>query len=529
RVFSTYPGGRMPVSPADLAEWRARSRSFTGLSASTEAPTTVTAPNTEPERLASVAASANLFDILGVRPVIGATFAPGSDFDETRHEAMLAERLWRRRFGGDPRVIGTEIMLDDVPHKVIGVVPDAQTFPIGADIWRPMTLSRVLLAEPGARNARFQRVLGRLRPGVTIEQARAEMAAIARQLGEQYPMTNKAAGTEIARLHELLVGDLRRPLLVLLAAVTLVLLIACANVANLQLVRASLRGSEMAIRLAIGASRARLVRQLLTESVVLSLAGGLAGLALAGWGTARLAGLARDRLPRLEEIGVDYVVLGVTLTVAVLTGILFGAVPALHGCRPGVTRSLRQSFMSARSGVTRSGRTFQRALAATEIALALVLLACAALMIESFRKLRSVDPGFRVENLQTFDISLRQRRVAPAVREQFRRDVVSALVERLSAEREVQAAAVVSGLPMSGATFMLPFDVAGRPTLPGKQLASELRSISEGYFRVIGIPLLKGRGFTSLDRNGAPDVIILSESAARTFFPDAEPLGQRLR
>ena len=273
------------------------------------------------------------------------------------------------------------------------------------------------------------------------------------------------------------------------------------------------------------------MRQLLTESIILALCGAIAGLGLAAWGTTRLASLARDRLPRLEEIRVDHTVLLVTLAVAVLTGILFGLAPAFHGARLDLGRALRESgTRGGAAGTTRSGggRTFQRILAAGEVALALMLLASAGLLIESFIKLRRIDPGFRTEGVVTFDLSLRQRRVGPAQRASFRTQVVATLVDRLAAVQGVHAAAVVSGLPMSGATFILPFDVAGRPKQPGQQLASELRAITDRYFEVVGIPLRRGRGFTRADAAGAPRVLVLSESAARRFFPNEDPLGKRI-
>ena len=533
RVFSTFPGGRMPVSPADLADWRARSHSFRGLSAITNMPTTITGDGADPERLNGVASSTNLFDVLSVRPILGRAFTPGPDVGDRgeRREAILSEALWKRRFAADPRIVGKSILLDDVPHTVVGVVPSAQVFPVGTDIWTPLHLPRALITEPGARNANFQRVLGRLQPGVSVEQARAEMETIARQLGEQYPMTNKSTGADVAGLHELMVGDLRKPLVVLLAAVALVLLIASANVANLLLARASARRHELAIRTAIGAGRSRIVRQLLTESVILALCGATAGLGLAAWGTTRLASLARDRLPRLEEIGVDHTVLLVTLAVAMFTGVLFGIVPAFLGSRLDLGRTLRESGARGSAGTaTRSGggRAFQRLLAAGEVALALMLLASAGLLIESFVKLRRIDPGFHTDGVVTFDLSLRQRRVGPDQRESVRIQVVSTLVDRLSAVQGVHAAAVVSGLPMSGATFILPFDVAGRPKQAGQQLASELRAITDRYFEVVGIPLRRGRGFTRADGVGAPRVLVLSEGAARRFFPNEEPLGKRI-
>jgi len=526
RIFSRHPGGRMPVSPLDVSDWRKEAKSLRAMSATTEGPTTITGDRADAERVMRASVSTNLLEVIGVQPVVGQPFTPGHDNDgeAARREALVSEALWERRFGRDPAIVGKTILLDNVAHEIRGVIPRGKGYPTDADVWTPIRLTPELF-EQQTRIARFQRVVARLAPGVSVQQAQTEMNQIASRLAKAYPDANANVTAEVIGLTDLMVGDLRRPLFILLGAVGFVMLIGCANVANLLLVRAALREAEIAVRRAIGASRGRIVRQLVTESMLLSLAGGAAGLALAAWGTRRLAGMAQERLPRLDTISVDGTVLAVSLAISVITGLLFGLVPAWAGARTDLARALGAG---ARGSITRGGRMLQRTLVISELGLSLVLLAGAAVLIRGFTKLRQIEPGFRVENLVTFDLSMRQRRGSPDQLVTQRRETAREIVRQLSELQGVERVVVVAGLPMSGASLALPLELEGHHTEPGQQLAAQIRPASAGYLELMGIPLRTGRSLTNEDRVGAPNTVVISEMAARQFFPGGEAIGKRL-
>jgi predicted permease len=524
RVLGTDPsGGNPPISPLDLRDYRAQAKSFQALAALTESPTTITSPDREPEQLDRANVSTSFFPMLGVRPLVGRHFTPAEEIGGRSNEVMLSERLWRSRFGADPKIVGTTVILDGVGQTVIGVVPHAQRFPQLADVWSPLTLGPEF-ATPPLRIARFLRVYGRLAPQATVQSANAEMQSITTRLQQLYPSTNTGDGARILNLQTYLVGNLRTPFLMLLGAVGLVLLIACANVANLQLVRAARREGEIAIRRALGASRSRVVRQLVTESVLLAVGGATLGVIVALRGTDILAGLAQARIPRLADVRVDGTVLGVTALVAMMTGILFGLIPAWQTTRGDATKGLRGSTRTGRSA---GSRPMRRALVVAEMAMSLVLLAGAGLLIRSFLRLRAVDPGFDPRGVATFDLSIRTRQLG-ADKATYRRQFVSTMIERVRALPEVRSAAVTSGLPLSGASFMLNFEIVGQPPT-GNKLAAEIRAVTPDYFATVRTRVLRGRGFDANDRLGSPSVAVINESAARRFFPATDPVGRRLR
>ncbi|HJU65832.1 MAG TPA: ABC transporter permease, partial [Gemmatimonadaceae bacterium] len=467
--------------------------------------------------------SSNLFSIIGAQPFAGRWLLPRDDASPANPEVVLSEELWRRRYGADPDLVGREVRLDGQPYTVVGILPRGRGYPVGAELWTPLEIPPGLL-HPDARAARFLRVLARLHDGVPLERARVEMSAIAERMAEAHPRQNFGVGAEVTMLREVMVGDVRTPLLIVMGAVGLVMLIACANVANLLLARGATRETEMAIRGALGASRGRLVRQLATESVMLALAGAVAALLVARWGIGELVQMAPERIPRLDEVRLDATALLATLAIAIVTGILFGLIPALQGSRSTPTAALKSGRTS---GARVPGRQVRSALVISEMALSVTLLAGAGLLIRSLAHLQQVDPGFRPERLVTFKVSLPDGSYAT---EERRRNFERALREELVRLPGVEAAATTSGLPLSGASFALNFSVEGRPPAePGQQPVAQLRLASEHYFSTMGIPLLRGRWPTSEDRPGGPPVALINESAVRRFFPGEDPIGRRIR
>jgi putative ABC transport system permease protein len=483
---------------------------------------TVLTGNGEPVRLDAAQVSAQFFDVLRVEPLIGRTFRPEENQPGNTQVAVLSYGIWQQRFGGASRVIGQRIMLDGVSTEVVGVMPEGFAFPVGRVLWTPIVYDNALTTE--SRGAWYLIAIGRARPGVPLDQVSAEVETIGQQLAKQYPDQNEGVRIIAVPLLEATVGDVRRAVLTLLGAVAFVLLIACANVANLLLARAAARGSEMAVRTALGAGRGRLVRQLLTESVLLSVVGGALGLLLAVWGVDVLKSLRPDGIPRLDDVRVDWIVVAFTIAVAVLTGMVFGMVPAWQSTREALSGALKEAGRGALT--SRSGARMRHALVIAEMALAVMLLAGAGLLIKSFSRLSAVDPGFEVRSALAFDLSLPDLRYEkPETQVAF----FDQLMPRLKSIPGVQSAGAVMALPLSGTSFVLSFQVAGRPPVPPAQRpVMQVRVADVGYFPAVGIPLQRGRWLTDDDRAGSPQVVLLTETAARRFFPNEDPIGKRI-
>jgi putative ABC transport system permease protein len=476
----------------------------------------------DPVRLAIARVSASLFNVLRVRPALGRTFNADEDTPGRTDVVVLSHGLWQTRFGSDPNVIGRRIQMDGVAKEVIGVMPASFSYPEGREAWLPIAYDESFVSKQ--RGAWYLRVVARLKPGITPAQSAAEVETLGRNLARQYPDANEGLGMTTFPLHEAMVGDIRRSVFVLLGAVGFVLLIACANVANLLLARAAGRESEMAVRSALGAGRGRLVRQLLTECVILSLAGGALGLLLGVWGVAFLVSLKPQGIPRLDAVTVDATVILFTAGIAVVTGLLFGMVPALHATRFGLSGSLKEG---GRGAVTsRGGARARGTLVIVEMALAVMLLAGAGLLMRSFLRLQSVDPGFDPSQTLSFELSLPDSRYkADPPRFAF----FDQLLPRLRALPGVSSAEAVMALPLSGMNFNISFSVAGRPPVPpAQEPAMEVRVATPGYFSAIGIPLKRGRWFTDDDRDGTPRVTLLTESAAQKYFPNEDPIGKTI-
>jgi putative ABC transport system permease protein len=520
RVAQTWKGRPSVYSPQNFLDVQSQSHAFEFLAAIDAGAVTLTGAGT-PARVEGAEVSAAFFDVLRVRPPHGRAFGPEENEPGRTKVAVLGHRLWQERFGGDPGVVGRPVHLNRVPHVVVGVAPAGFSFPEGAEVWTPLEYDSRFRAE--SRGAWYLTVIGRLKPGVTVERAREEVSTIAARLAQAYPDANEGVGGTVLSLHEATVGDSRTALLVLLGAVGLVLLVACVNVANLLLARVAARETELAVRTALGAGRGRLVRQLLTESVLLALLGGLAGMALASFLVDALLALQPQGLPRLAEVRLDRPVLGFTAALSLLTGVLFGIAPAFQMARRATAQALREGSR----GILAGGRGRLRSgLVVGQLALAMVLLAGAGLLIHSFSRLRQVDPGFRSSNALSFRIALPESAYADDARLVAFQDE---LRERLAALPGARAVGAVSSLPLTGARFSISFTVEGRPPLPPAQQPSlEVRIATAGYFEAMGIPLMRGRLFGRGDDGESPQVVVLSESAVRRFFPEEDPLGQRI-
>ncbi len=508
------------ASAADFQDWRRRARSFDQMAAFTGAAFNLTAGE-RPEKVTGLMVSASFFSTLGVAPARGRGFLPEEEKPGANHFVVLSDALWKRRFGADRSLTGKTIQIDRQSYAVAGIMPPGfQFFGREYELWTPLVLD----LDRSKANYHYLLAVARLKPNVTLEQARAEMDSIARQLALEYPNTNQDFGAATVPLPEELVGDVRLPMLVFMGAVAFVLLIACANVANLLLVRASGRQTEFAIRAALGAGRADILRRLLAESLLLALAGGALGIVLAHWCIRALIALSPGDIPRLEEAGVDPRVLAFTLGIVILTGILFGLAPAAHLSKIDLNDALKQGSRGA-SGSRRGGRT-RAAFVIAEVALALVLLIGAGLMIRSFAALLETKLGFRNGNLLTMNATVEpeQYPAEPLMAADF-----ETAVERIRSIPGVLSAAAATNLPGVGWNQGRAFSVAGRPpSKPGEVQGAGYMSVSPEYFRTAGIALLRGREFTDRDRHGAPDVIIISDAVARRYFPGQDPLGQRI-
>ena len=520
-------GLRASVSAPGYAHYREHAQSFSAVAAYTGWSVNLTGDG-EPERLQGLTVTPNLFPLLGADAARGRVLLEEEGQPGRGRVIVLSDALWRRRFGADPNVVGRALTLNGNPFTVVGVMPPAfrfgREFGPAADFWAPITFTQQQLSPDNLTNE-YLGVVASLKPGVSLAQAQAEMDAIAKTLRDQYmPGSDEAYwGLLVTPMSELVVGDIRPALLVLLGAVALVLLIACANVANLMLARAASRQKEIAIRSALGAGRGRVVRQLLTESTLIALLGGAAGLLLANWGLTFLLRMNEDKIPRAHEIGLDWGVVAFTAGVSLLTGLAFGLGPAFQTSRVDLHDTLKEGGRSGSAGTRRGVRG---ALVVAEVSLAVVLLVGAGLLVRSFVGLRHVSPGFQPEHVIAMQVSLPYKRYPePGQQADFYRRAM----ESAAALPGVRAAGAVSSLPMGGDTMSSSFRIEGRPVSPNETLPhGDLWSATHDYFRALGIPLVRGRYFSERDAADAPGVAIIDEVTARKYWPSEDPVGKRI-
>jgi putative ABC transport system permease protein len=512
----------------DFADWRAQNNVFENIAAYNDSNVTLTGID-EPAHLEIETVSAELFELLGIAPELGRTFLPEED-EPHHHVAILSHSLWKDRFASDPGIIGRPITLDGSAYTVVGVMPASVQFPIlrkSPALWT--SLSALQETSDGStaitkqRGAHFLLTIARLKPGVSLPQAQADMDAVAASLQKQYPDTNKYARVTLVPEQEEMTGSVRPALLVLLVAVGFVLLIACVNVANLLLARATTRSREIAIRSALGAGRARIVRQLLIESLLLALAGGALGVVLAAWASGLVLRLSPQDLLRSAHFQLDGMILGFSAAGSVFTGILFGLAPALQVSRSNIVDTLKESAISATAGA--HSHRLLSALVIAETALALVLLISAGLLIRSLVLLCDVNPGFDPHNVMTSVIDLPDERYSNAKKVEAIRD----LIPRLKALPGVESVAAIEPLPMSGDEFRVSFQIEGRPVAKSEAPVTSVRIITPDYFTAMKIPLLQGRGFKDSDEPDSNQVIVVNEAFARKIFPGENPIGKHFQ
>jgi len=516
-------GNRASVSPLDYLDYRHQNNTFEHFAAVLTVPLPVNLTGDgEPERLTGAAVTGDYFQALAVQPALGRTFLLENEKAGNDQVAVLSYGLWQRRFGGDPNIVNQKIMLDSKPCIVLGVMPKEFSFPSATEIWVPLPFEA--LPQLQQRKAHFLRPIGRLKPGVTLAQAQADTDAIARRLEEQYPDSNTGWNLRLVSLREQLVGNTRTTLFILLGAVGFVLLIACANVANLLLVRAASREREIALRTALGAGRGRIIRQMITESLLLALIGGALGAFLALWGVQLLVSLSGDNIPRTSPVTIDATVLGFTLLISLLTGVVFGLAPALRTLKFNLTSSLKEGGRGSGEGPQRH-RT-RNALVVLESAVAVVLLIGAGLLVRSLLRLQHTNPGFNAQNVLTFRIDLPDKKYpTPEKAAQF----FSQLEAQTSNLPGVESVGMVSELPLTGQLNDMPYYVEGRPpATPDQGFDNDFRRVNQHYFKAMRIPLLRGRNFTAQEVREGAHVIIVSELLVQQVFPNEEPLGKRL-
>ena len=486
---------------------------------------TFTTDGNEPERLLGAMVSYDYFNVLGVKPELGRAFTPDDDKPGAASVVLISHALWQRRYAGDPNIIGREIDLGG-KTTVVGVMPAGFEFPISdenQDFWEPLFSASFMTKEVREERAnRFLPVIGRLKPGATVDQAKADLDLISRQIEQSSPVSNTNLIFNAVSMHEDVTRDYRTALLVMLGAVGLVLLIACANVANLLLARAVSRQKEIAIRMALGASRRRIAGQLLMESVLLALAGGAVGLLLATWGTDLLVAYGPADVPRLRDVGLDRYVLFFTLGLATLTGIIFGLAPALHASKPAPGNMLKESGRGVYTGRSR----MRSALIVSEVALSLMLLAGAGLLINSFWRLLQTDAGFNPKGVLALDIPL-SRETYKTTEERVA--AFQQLIARMKTVPGVRDVSVVSNVPLSDNDIEVSFQIEGRePYKPGEEAVADYTVTGNDYFRTMDIALLRGRVFTDSDTAKSPSVMVVSKAFTKVYFPNEDAIGKRI-
>jgi predicted permease len=521
------------LRPRDYLNWRAQSQSFAQLACYDTSETNLTGSG-EAERLILGRVSADFFPSLDITPLLGRSFLPGEDQPGGQRVMLLSQQLWQRRFSSDPNIVGKTLVLDGNGYLVVGVMASGINLPGDVGFFETAYQPNIDAWVPLVFNARNDHgleifsvnVIGRLKPGVTLEQAQADLDVITDRNKQASPGVYKGAQVKVSRLSEHLVGNARLALLILSSAVSFVLMIACVNVASLLLVRAMARRKELAVRAALGAGRARLIRQLLTETTILSFLGGVIGLLLAWGGVRWLVALEPDWIPRVKELGINGTVLGFTLLISILTGVIAGLLPALLASRIDLNEALKEGLgtkFSTRRGWWRAGP----ALIVVELALSLILLIGAGLMIKTFLRLLGVEKGFQPENVLTIRVRPNDSKYPRGSQQHL--TYCRELVERLQALPGVQSAAFTSWLPLTGLSGRASLKIEGRPPWERGQVPIvEISTVSNDYFHTLGMQMRAGRVFNEADRADAPPVVIINETLAKRFFTGEEPLGKRL-
>jgi len=514
------------TSYPNFEEWRAQNHVFSDLSTINFHQLTLTGSG-EPSVVNTCVVTPQHFALLDVKPLQGRIFYPDDGKQGAPPVVILSENLWRGALGADPKIVGSSITLDKRPFTVVGIMPAAFRSPFinnAQDVWIPLVQDPLFGSWMARRGGHWLPVFGRLKPGVSLAQAQAEMDTISERLASEFPAENKGWTVRLVPMQKEIVGDVRTALLVLLGAVGLVLLIACANIANLLLTRATSRSKEIAVRTALGAGRSRIIRQLLSETAVLGLLGGVVGIALAYWGVRALSSLLPDNLPQLNAIRVDNFVLVFALALSAIASVAFGLVPALFASKSDIQASLREgSSRSGESGNRRRARSF---LAAAEIALAMVLLVAAGLLLRSFSKLTSVSPGFDAQHIVKAEVSLPQFQYS---RPEQWTAFSDQLLAGIRAQPGLQDSAIAIPVPIADGFINLAFEIVGvPPASPSDSRLANYVSVSPNYFRVMGIPLLSGRLFNQQDIADAPRVTLISKALAQRYFPNQDPIGKQL-
>jgi len=515
-----------PVSLPNLTDWREQNSVFEQMAAFMPRGVTLTGMN-EPEQLHGALVSVNLFSLLDANPILGRTFLGHEEKPGENLVVIISYGLWQRRFGGDPAILDKTLTLNAENYTVVGVMPPDFQFPVQGqlpiptmDLWLPLVPDQA----PQARGIAIFMVVARLRPGVPVETAQAEMSTIAGRLEQQYPESNTGAGVRLVPLHEQVVGRIKLGLLMLLAAVGFVLLITCANVTNLMLVRATARQKEVAIRTALGAARMRLVRQFLTESLVLALAGGALGFLIAFFGVKIAGGNLPSYMPRAANIRIDYQVFGFTLLVSIITGIILGLVPALRGSKANLSGSLQEAAGRLSGGPGR--HRLRSLLVVSEVALALILLVGAGLLVRSLFHLQQVSPGFNAQNVLVVPYVLPPTKYP---RGQYRAIFIDQVTQRINTIPDVRSIGAISILPLSGEDEIGSFLMEGQSSDPGEKKTASVRVVTPDYFTTMIIPVLNGRTFTDQDKFESPPIAIVNKKFASRYYPDEDAVNKRIK
>jgi putative ABC transport system permease protein len=520
RIYSTSPGKEVRTftsSYPDFLDWKNNNQVFEDMGAWARGTTTATGTD-NPERFDTALVTPGFFNVLGVTPERGRVFTSDDDQPGTNQVIVLSNGVWQRRFAADPNIIGKPLTLEGTSYTIIGVMPADFNFLFPVDVWMPMSLNGKPNLEDRGRH--FISVLARLKRGVSLRQAQLDLQNIAARIEKEYGKTNQGWSNNAVLLYDELTGGIRGPLWVLFAAALLVLMIACLNVANLQLIRAASRAKEMAMRMAIGATRGQLIRQLLTESLVLAVIGGLLGLLLGIGGISLLKSLMPPtRIPRLNEVGLDGSLVLFTLGISLLTGVIFGLSPAFRALRPDLNETLKEGARSNTGGTSNRLRSL---LVVSEIALALMLTVFAGLVIQTFKNLVNIDPGFKTENVVTMQLALPPSRYAgpPQIKDFYQR-----VLDNIKAQPGVVTAGATNNLPLIGGGGYLKIYLEGKQDTKPQEVMTGLQIATPDYFRTMGVPFLSGRDFTPQEDL----VAIVNESTAKKFWPGENPLGKRVR